>query len=73
MKEAKKEGAMSQKKKWTVWELGFHYGIYDTREEAQAEADRLNAETDEECGFGVVGDGAASVALIDEHEDRLRT
>lgn len=38
---------------------------YASREEAQAEADRLNADMEDECGDDC-GDGAASVARLDE-------
>lgn len=47
---------------YTVSQLGLDDGeIYETREDAQEEADRLNAEADEECGVEIVGDGAACV------------
>ncbi len=37
---------------------------FSTREAAQCEADRLNAEADEECGEEVIGDGAACVIEV---------
>lgn len=40
---------------------------YATRKAAQAEADRLNAEADEECGEEVFGDGAATVEDIGDN------
>jgi hypothetical protein len=41
---------------------------YLTAEDAQDAADELNRESDEECGSEVVGDGAASVAEMDDGE-----
>jgi hypothetical protein len=37
---------------------------FATADAAQAEADRVNAEADEECGEEIFGDGAASVCEI---------
>lgn len=45
---------------------------YLTREAAQREADRLNEESDEELGYEVWGDGAASVIEVESRRTRNR-
>jgi hypothetical protein len=42
---------------------------YEARETAQSEADRWNAEADEEIGEELIGDGAASVVEIESDDD----
>jgi hypothetical protein len=47
---------------YTVTQCGVDGEIFEAREDAKAEADRLNAEADEESGEEIIGDGAASVS-----------
>lgn len=47
--------------RYVIVQMGLYGEVYETRDEAQEEADRINAEADEECDYDVVGDGAASV------------
>lgn len=51
---------------YAVMQMGF-LGCerYTTRAQAQAEADRANAEGEEETGEEMIGDGAATVVELD--------
>ena len=47
---------------WKIMQAGYlSTETYDSRAAAQAAADALNEEADEECGEETCGDGAASV------------
>lgn len=52
---------------YAVMQMGF-LGCerYTTPALAQAEADRVNAEAEEETGDEMIGDGAATVVELDE-------
>ena len=49
---------------WYVCEAGTFYGPYQTESEATEAAKLANAETDDEVGYEVWGDGSASVTFI---------
>lgn len=53
---------------YAVIVLGMTVSTHETLEGAQAAADALNADVEEELGYEIVGDGAASVIVLDEQE-----